>query len=365
MASPASSPPTVAQGRYEFLDALRGIAATLVALQHGAETLLPRLAARSPINVGETGIVLFFLLSGVVIPPSLERHGSLRRFWIKRIFRLYPAYWASLAGCLVLVAAGLFPPPFIGMRHPAAAALLNLTMVQSLLGVRSAIGVYWTLPVELAFYVLCSALFATRLSRRPVLCLLAGTAILLLTDLATAARGTSLPAGRAGLLLSAVFGGVAMRWLAGRLPSRTLAVAAVPFGAVLTLGLWLRFDRFPVLHEVTAPPFRVVATSWLLAYLLFFAAAALRSREMPPALLWLGRISYSIYLWHLPVLVAARHLVPPQQTVARALAPRGLLLLLALGIAALVAQLSYTLIERPGMRLGALLSGERQPPPLP
>lgn len=353
MASPASRPPTVAQGRYEFLDALRGLAAFLVVVQHGAETLLPRLPGRAPINLGETGVVLFFLLSGVVIPPSIERHRSLGRFWVKRLCRLFPAYWASLAGCLLLVATGLFPPPFIAMRHPVAGALINLTMVQSLFGVPSAIGVYWTLPLELQFYALCSALFVTRLLRRPVLCLLAGTAWLLAAELATAARHGSVPAGRVGLLLSAMFGAVALRWLMGELPTRTLAVVAALMGGVVTLGLWLRFDRFPVAHEVAAPSAKVVVPSWFLAYLLFFAAAALRRREIPQALLWLGRTSYSVYLWHLPVLVAVLHLAGHL--------PGGLLLGPALLLTGVVAHLSYSFVELPGMRFGARLAGERQP----
>ncbi len=355
VASPASSAPTVAQGRWEFLDALRGVAALLVALQHGVETLQPGLAARAPLNLGETGVVLFFLLSGVVIPPSIKRHRSLRSFWIRRVFRLYPAYWASLAGCLLLVAAALFPPPFGAMSHPAAGALLNLTMVQSLFGVPGAIGAYWTLPLELAFYVGCSALFVMRLLRRPVLCVLAGTAALLVAELAAAARHASLPAGRVGLLLSALFGAVALRWIAGELPARTLATLALLLGGVVALGLWLRFDRFPVAHEVAAPSAAAVVPSWLLAYLLFFAAAALRGREMPPALLWLGRISYSVYLWHLPMLVALERLARPLNL------PWWMTLALGLLATLLTAQLSYVFVERPGMRLGARLAGAPQP----
>ena len=94
--------------------------------------------------------------------------------------------------------------------------------------------------------------------------------------------------------------------------------------------------------------------SWLLAYVLFFAAAALRRREMPRPLLWLGRISYSVYLWHVPVLVAAQRLP--------AHLPSGLLLVLALLVTAVVAQVSYRLVERPGIRLGARLAEGPQRP---
>ncbi len=368
---PRSSAPThprhgdvsLAYGRYEFLDALRGLAALFVGIQHSLELLGLGSTARQtvlsphlPVNLGETGVVLFFLVSGCVIPPSIERHGSLASFWRKRVFRLFPAYWASLAGCLGLVAVGLFPPPFIAMRRPALGAAINLTMLQSFFGVPSAIGAYWTLPLELLFYLLCSVLFRARLLARPLLCLFAGTAALLAAELAAASRHTSVPAGRLGLLLVALFGSVVLHRLEARLSRHALLAAALALSAVVALGLWLRFDRFPVAHEVAAPGARVVLLSWLLAAGLFWAAVSLRARSLPPALLSLGRISYSFYLWHIPVIVvlaAERHRHGLDTTL-----PGWVLLPTALGVTVLVAKISFQRIELPGIRLGS--RGEHQ-----
>lgn len=333
------------------MDGLRGVAALLVAVQHGVEILFdPRVATRLPVNLGETGVVLFFLVSGMVIPPSLARHGSLGRFWISRVLRLYPAYWASLAGCLLLVAFGLFPPPFVTMRLPVAGALANLTMLQSFAGVPSAIGAYWTLPIELLFYGLCSVLWLARLLRRPLLCAAAGTGLLLMAELAAAARHGSVPAGRAGLLLAALFGAAVLGRLQGRTSALRLALLGLSVASVVALGLWLRFAQFPVLHEVAAPRAGVVLLSWLLAAMLFFAAVAFRAQPPATLLLWLGRVSYSFYLWHIPVLMA----------LAIALRGRGVpasvLLLAALLVTAVVAELCFRAVELPGIRFGRRLS---------
>lgn len=353
MASPARNPAVAADGRYEFLDGVRGLAALLVAVQHGLEILFdPHLVARLPVNLGETGVVLFFLVSGMVIPPSLARHGSLGRFWVKRLLRLYPAYWASLAGCLVLVALGLFPPPFVSMRSPVAGALANLTMLQSFLRVPSAIGAYWTLPLELFFYGLCSGLWVTRLLGRPMLCAAAGTGVLLAFEAIAAVRHGSVPAGRAGLVLAALFGAAVLAWLEGRTTWPRLALLGLGAASVVSVGLWLRFARFPVPHEVAAPPAGVVMLSWLVAALLFFAAVAARAQPLPAPMLWLGRISYSYYLWHIPMLMA----------LATAFQGRGAsawwLLAAALLLTAAVAELCFRAVELPGIRLGRRFAGE-------
>ncbi len=89
--------------RLAFLDAVRAVAALFVVLEHVGE-LFPTVRAVliHDMNLGRAGVFSFFIVSGFVIPFSLERSNSLRKFWINRIFRLYPIYWGSLAAaCLV------------------------------------------------------------------------------------------------------------------------------------------------------------------------------------------------------------------------------------------------------------------------
>ena len=89
--------------RLAWLDALRGFAALCVVFDHGSTLLV--LPARDFLyqwfNFGEYGVFVFFLVSGYIVPASLERKGSLRSFWTSRGFRLYPMYAAAIAAAAI------------------------------------------------------------------------------------------------------------------------------------------------------------------------------------------------------------------------------------------------------------------------
>jgi peptidoglycan/LPS O-acetylase OafA/YrhL len=152
------------------LDALRLIAATMVvfyhyvglakakiALQGTAEALpwgtpatnvFPR-ALHDAAGFGWTGVELFFLISGFVICMS----GWGRRpadFFVSRVARLVPGYWAAIAVTAAVLAA--FPRLTAGIRP--SMVLTNLAMVQNAYGVPNLNPAFWTLYVELIFYLL-------------------------------------------------------------------------------------------------------------------------------------------------------------------------------------------------------------------
>src|SRR4051794_24407992 len=141
--------------RLAFLDALRGVAVGLVLVQHVGEQLVPavRQLSTSAVQLGQMGVIVFFLCSGFIVPASLERgDGSraarVRGFWRGRLFRLYPMYWLSLGATLLLAATGRYTPP--GDVDGRAWAV-NAAMVQGLVGLPDAVGVYWSLAFELIF----------------------------------------------------------------------------------------------------------------------------------------------------------------------------------------------------------------------
>jgi len=150
-------------GRLAALDGLRLLAALAVAVYHLSVAwrvdgvrlpayFLPR-AAHVTVY-GFLGVELFFLISGFVI--ALSGWGRpLGAFFASRVSRLYPAYWAGVVITTVVmlvwpVSGGV---PVSGLPHPAG-VLVNLTMLQEPLGVPAVDTVYWTLFVELRFYLL-------------------------------------------------------------------------------------------------------------------------------------------------------------------------------------------------------------------
>ena len=105
------------------------------------------------LNVGAFGVALFFLISGFVIPISLEKQ-STKNFLIQRFFRIYPTYWVGMlvtAGFLALSAYYLRQPVFFNWQG----LLINATLcLRQWLNVPSIDSINWTLEVEIGFYAL-------------------------------------------------------------------------------------------------------------------------------------------------------------------------------------------------------------------
>jgi peptidoglycan/LPS O-acetylase OafA/YrhL len=145
--------------RLAHIDAIRAIAALLVVVMHCAAleefaTSTSWLAQTANVlDFGRMGVVLFFGVSGFVIPASLIAGEHPGTFWVRRFFRLYPAYWLSIA--LVLLTQWLFWAKSFSLHQ----IVLNLTMLQNFLHAENLQGVYWTLKLELVFYVGCYVLF--------------------------------------------------------------------------------------------------------------------------------------------------------------------------------------------------------------
>jgi len=99
--------------------------------------------------IGNYGVQLFFLISGFVIFMTLERTHTAMDFVVSRFSRLYPAYWASFALSALFVYTVGLPE----QRLRPSELMLNLTMFQQFLGARHLDGSYWTLQVELFFYI--------------------------------------------------------------------------------------------------------------------------------------------------------------------------------------------------------------------
>ena len=103
-AAPATSGSAGIPGRLAWLDVLRGVAALCVVFDHFGSFVPPRIQATVSqwLDPGTYGVFVFFLISGYIVPASLERKGSVRTFWVSRVFRLYPLYLLAIGIAVAL-----------------------------------------------------------------------------------------------------------------------------------------------------------------------------------------------------------------------------------------------------------------------
>ncbi|WP_068484050.1 acyltransferase family protein [Pseudoclavibacter helvolus] len=289
--------------RFTELDGLRGLAAIAVIVGHFTTTftmLYPDAPAASiDFPHGGFGVQLFFIISGFVILMSAERSKRASDFAISRFTRLYPAYWIAVIISIIVGSIAQVP----GTQLTPLEMLLNFTMIQRLLLVPDVNGAFWTLAVEMQFYVIVLLiLWITKchLTDR-LLRWLVAVWLLIATATATVAWLTS-PGVDIGL--------------APTLIRVMVNVALSEYGPLFCLGMLLFMSRRNASFEWLSVGAAAVAV--LNAYLLhsvlhaavvacislLFGLVALRKstrvlRWKP--LLWIGKISYSLYILHVVV----------------------------------------------------------------
>jgi len=350
-------------GRLDYIDSIRGIAATAVLYLHLA-VFLRHVGAGSwdfmffteIVDAGKVGVVAFFIVSGMVIPYSLSSKASnpITRFAVNRFFRLYPAYWLSalLAVFFLWTARGKdLPGPFFlytadGGGLPLSTFVINLSMLQQLAGVQNLIGLYWTLQIELIFYVLCALLFALRWTRNNHWIAFGFLAYAVIAAAVRENLAARIPGGSTALTLALMFwGSVWRRYVvdrdagALRWSLRFLAAFAVLMPVIGVLGYnadlgfketWYRY----LLSYFTAVGLVIGLTIW---------------KVQGRALSWLGRISYSTYLFH-PIVIANYFMLVPVSAVAPHL---HVAFVIALTLCA--AHLIYVFVEAPSIKYGRAL----------
>jgi peptidoglycan/LPS O-acetylase OafA/YrhL len=154
--------------RLTQLDGLRGLAASMVVGYHFTtrydESYIHHGSLSLTLPKGFLGVNLFFAISGFVILMTLRRTDSPIDFVVSRLSRLYPTFWAAVAiSSAVVLLAGL------PGHHPGPATIVgNLLMFHGLFLVPHVDGVYWSLEVELIFYVWMLTFWCFGLLRNPL-----------------------------------------------------------------------------------------------------------------------------------------------------------------------------------------------------
>lgn len=322
------------QDRTAILDPLRGLAALGVVLFHFGAAILPTIANNpiaGPLVLGKLGVQVFFVISGFVIPLALHRmrytYRDMGTFMAKRFVRIAPPAYVSALIMVVFHYISLWykGTPIAGSgiySIDVPTILTNLTFSAMYFDTPWLNFAYWTLTIEFEFYILIALVFPLFRTHRQVAAI--GFVLLL----------------------------IGMR----ALPLPKLAEHAIFF----IPGILVFFRKERMLNDMTLLALTVccaIVGVWYqdtLQILVALATGLIILREPKahlPLLTWLGTISYSLYITHIPVGFAAesgiKRITDMHQTVPGKL----VLLVVYMGIGILTAWVFHRLVELPFHRL--------------
>ncbi|HEY4708175.1 MAG TPA: acyltransferase [Thermodesulfobacteriota bacterium] len=304
-----------------------------------------------PLNIfqqgGALGVAIFFLVSGYII-PYVAHNESLKEFTLKRFFRIYPPFLASV--CFLILAfyfLSVFGIKPLGFGKPESlsyiflsASLLNFFLND----VGNINGVAWTLLIEVVFYIWI-AITMKILFKRPMPALLL-TSILFLALL-------KLHILHAQVVLSYIFVFVIFMFLGTLLYLRQSGLINKYFLFITTGFFWiLFFIGIEVRVGSAANPTTGYIISYGLAYVIFATTVFLELKiKLNSLARHISKISYSLYLFHGGIgifIVTSYHSVLGYP----------LSLAVALLIIVPMCTLSYRFIEKPSQDLARqLVSG--------
>ena len=297
--------------RYKHIDSLRGLAVLLVVWLHVSEvyinlsssvknngTLLYDFAWY--INFGRIGVVIFFAISGFVLLKSIRgnRINGIKEFLIKRFFRLYPAFWLS-------VFMGAYVMQLFGHNMSFEKIIANMTMLPQMFNQEMVLGLYWTLEVELIFYFVGLILFLLKSSQKPINLFLISIFFLfvfVISKIMFVINTEHIGLAIIPLNLSIMFWGALGRSyydnsnLNINLFNKNISIKLL----FITLSIIILI--IPLLHffkGIISDDFKniQIGISYIIGILVFLLLST-KFKIYNKFLVWIGTISYSIYLFH-------------------------------------------------------------------
>lgn len=345
--------------RIRSLDSLRGIAALIVVFHHMRlmypET--PGWIRFSPLRIlasGESAVLVFFILSGFVLFLTLNPKDGYWPFTIKRVWRIYPPFVASILISAVLwyavdpsaTVANIsdWARDFNWQLRPTFSIIMGHLAMTDIEDLHSLNNVMWSLVVELRISLIFPliALAVRRDWRTACVTSIVFSGFCNYIEQKHSPGWTFDPFATGRYLYLFVIGATMamnadfIRQFIGALSGATRLA--------LWCGALILFSIYPV--NLGGLPTSIGAT---LLVALCFADKKTDDALTAPVPLWLGRVSYSLFLIHIPILMTAAHILSGTVPMAAVLA-------ITLAVALLAAELLYRSVELPSIKIGRIMS---------
>lgn len=350
------------------LTGIRGVAAGWVVLLHLQLLLaLPRVPVLTAlVSGGNIGVDLFFMLSGFIIAYTyLDRlsapraDGAVREYLLLRVARVYPVHLVMLLVMAALVAALTIAgsAPADGRRFTALSFVMNLLMLQAVPPALAWNDPAWSISTEFAAYLVFPLLvpLLLRLRTRGALIGMAVLVVAGMTGLWILLAGADSWAYWSGYVL--MWARIAICFPAGCLlyvlwrsrPAEHWRRWAAPALLVAAAGIVASCFAAPSAGDVTLP---VLAYPFLLLLLFGLATAPPSAARLlgSRAMVWAGKVSYSVYLVHFPLILVVR---AAAQRLGLLEGPTGTALTVGFALVATVVAggALYHFVEEPARRL--------------
>ncbi len=344
------------------IDGLRAIAVIAVILCHLNESWLPG---------GFLGVDMFFVISGFLIGGIIYREASAgnfswKQFYLRRMRRILPAFFGVVICCLI-VGACIFVPHSIEWGKASGSSIWGLPFASNIFLARNTsyftidsktviFNHLWSLSIEEQFYFIYPIILIALIKFTPswllkvfnnkkeiVLCLILIAFTLLSFSLVfvplPACDIYYMPHVRFGEL---IIGAILAIWMEPTLKLSTKKVNANIIAGVSAVVLLVCLIRVPFPERLPwfpgiASSIPCIATAGII-YAGFQRNAVSRFLSLKP-IVFVGRISYSLYLWHWPILAFTRYL--------RITEPTNEVKLIVVALTVIFSLLSYYFIEQP------------------